>query len=52
MKTYLITSENVQTILRYLSTKPYAEVHGLIDTLVKLEENTNGTRPESHKKKV
>lgn len=52
MKTYLITSENVQALLRYLFTRPYGEVHTFIDTLARLEENTNGTRPESDKKKV
>lgn len=52
MKTYLITSDVLQSTIRYLFTRPYAEVHNLIEALAKLEEHTNGTRPEPDKKKI
>lgn len=52
MKTYLLTSDVLQSTLRYLFTRPYAEVHNLIEVLAKLEENKDGIRPEPDKKKV
>ena len=38
MKTYMINSEEVQFILRYLFTRPYGEVIKIIEILGQLRE--------------
>jgi len=38
MKTYIINNEEIQTLIRYLFTRPYGEVIRLIEILGKLRE--------------
>jgi len=53
MKTYLISEEVRQEVLKYLWTRPYGEVFRVMDTLLKLEERKESDRTqESDKKKV
>ncbi len=53
MKTYLISEDIRQEVLKYLWTRPYGEVFRIMDSLLKLEERKeNGRTQESDKKKI
>jgi len=38
MKTYLINEEQRQEVLKYMWTRPYGEVHRLMEIILKLQE--------------
>jgi len=52
MKNYLINSEVVQSILKYMFTRPYGEVHTLIQALATLQESKNESGQKQETKKV
>jgi len=53
MKTYLISEDIRQEVLKYLWTRPYGEVFRIMDSLLKLEERKEDDRTqESDKKKI
>ena len=53
MKTYLISEDIRQEVLKYLWTRPYGEVFRIMDILLKLEERKeDGRTQESDKKKI
>jgi len=52
MKTYLINEEQRQEVLKYMWTRPYGEVHRLMEIILKLQENKNEPEQKSEKKKV
>ena len=52
MKTYLISEEIRQEVLKYLWTRPYGEVFRIMDSLLKLEERKDERLEEPSKKKV
>ena len=52
MKNYLINSEVVQSILKYMFTRPYGEVYKLMEVVLKLEENKNESGQKQETKKV
>jgi len=52
MKTYLISEEERQEVLKYIWTRPYGEVYKIMDTLLKLGESRNERVEELSKKKI
>ena len=52
MRNYLINSEVVQSILKYMFTRPYGEVHNLITGLAQLKETPNESGQKQETKKV
>ena len=52
MRNYLINSEVVQSILKYMFTRPYGEVHTLITGLAQLQETSNESGQKQETKKV
>lgn len=52
MKTYLISEDIRQELLKYMWTRPYGEVFRLMETILKLEERKDGQMGEPSKKKV
>ena len=53
MKTYLISEDIRQEVLKYLWIRPYGEVFRIMDSLLKLEERKeDGRTQESDKKKI
>jgi hypothetical protein len=52
MKTYLINEEQRQEVLKYMWTRPYGEVHRLMEVVLKLEENKNESGQKQETKKV
>ena len=52
MKNYLISSELLQNVIKYMFTRPYGEVHTLITGLAQLKEtssNESGQKQETKK---
>ena len=47
---YKISNEHRQLLLKYLSTRPYAEVFQLVAMLVGLKSAENGKKKEDEKK--
>ena len=52
MKTYLISEEERQEVLKYMWTRPYGEVFRLMEVLLKLQERKDERVEEPSKKKV
>jgi len=52
MKTYLISEEERQEVLKYIWTRPYGEVFRLMEILLKLQERKDERVEEPSKKKV
>ena len=52
MKTYLISEDIRQEVLKYLWTKPYGEVYRIMETMLKLEGGKDERLEEFNKKKV
>ena len=52
MKSYLISEEQRQEVLKYMWTRPYGEVYKLMEVVLKLEENKNEFGQEQETKKV
>lgn len=52
MKTYLISEEERQEVLKYMWTRPYGEVFRLMEILLKLQERKDERVEEPSKKKV
>ena len=48
---YRISNEHRQLILKYLSTRPYAEVFQLVAIVVGLKPETNGKEKTKEEKK-
>ena len=49
---YIISGEQVQLLLRYLFTRPYGEVHTLIQALATLQESKDESGQKQETKKV
>ena len=47
---FKLSDENRKVVLKYLSTRPYAEVYQLIAMLVGLKPDSNGKDEEEPKK--
>ena len=52
MKNYVISSELLQNVIKYMFTRPYGEVHNLITGLAKLKETSNESGQKQETKKV
>ena len=52
MKNYIIKSEVVQSVLKYMFTRPYGEVHTLIQALATLQESKDESGQKQEAKKV
>jgi len=52
MKTYSISEEERQEVLKYMWTRPYGEVFRLMEILLKLQERKDERVEEPSKKKV
>jgi|ETNvirenome_2_30_1030614.scaffolds.fasta_scaffold57131_3 hypothetical protein len=52
MKNYLISSELLQNVIKYMFTRPYGEVHTLITGLAQLQETSNESGQKQETKKV
>ena len=52
MKNYLISSELLENVIKYMFTRPYGEVHTLITGLAQLQETSNESGQKQETKKV
>jgi len=52
MKNYVISSELLQNVIKYMFTRPYGEVHTLITGLAQLKETSNESGQKQETKKV
>ena len=52
MKNYLISSELLQNVIKYMFTRPYGEVHTLIQALATLQESKDESGQKQETKKV
>ena len=52
MKNYLISSELLQNVIKYMFTRPYGEVHTIIQALATLQESKDESGQKQETKKV
>ena len=52
MKNYSINSELLQNVIKYMFTRPYGEVHTLIQALATLQESKDESGQKQETKKV
>jgi hypothetical protein len=52
MKNYLINEEQRQEVLKYMWTRPFGEVHRLMEVVLKLQESKNESGQKQETKKV